>query len=267
MRNFIFANSFSTSGTTANTIKVENGNIAFLRSNDQGGNIYYPINKKDFSYTKAVASAATQFKATFTIAEIEPYLDYTFVFAQKGKQFNERNKWTATFHTTPTDTVATLLNKFKKYVEDNTKLGLTASVSNTAITFTGSVAGEDYSILASDEIMGLQPTSVTRGKAAFLDKDMVKDLSMKCAADAGYNYTYDDELYPNFGEIPSWFTVGSTVTIYTLRFTEPRVMGTRDENVYQIIQIAFPSAQTSFEEFLDTEFLGKVVEAPEEEEE
>lgn len=270
MRQFILATGVGAEAGKVNLVKVATDaatqtkdlvyNLVLNRAVADGGNILYPFYQKDFTLVKAAYSGATQFVAKFEIADVDPYLDYTFIFMKKGIQFNERAKWTATVHTTPTDTPATVVAKIKKYVDNNPALGLTATVEGAAITFKGSAKGENYNILASDEIMGLQPTNVTNGKPVFMDAEMVKDLAAKCAADAGFEYTYGEgeTMYPNFLKNPlaQPNKADTGFTVYTLRFTEPRVMATRDDAVYQIIQVAFATgADTGFAD-LFANFLG-----------
>lgn len=270
MRQFILATGVGAEAGKVNLVKVATDaatqtkdlvyNLVLNRAVADGGNILYPFYPKDFTLVKAAYSGATQFVAKFEIADVDPYLDYTFLFMKKGKQFNERAKWTATVHTTPTDTPATVVAKIKKYIDNNTALGLTATVEGAVITFKGSAKGEDYNILASDEIMGLQPTEVTNGKPVFMDAEMVKDLAAKCAADAGFEYTYGEgeTIYPNFLKNPlaQPDKADTGFTVYTLRFTEPRVMATRDDAVYQIIQVAFPTGADTGFDALFANFLG-----------
>lgn len=264
MRQFILATGFAAvpSGATDGQIfisQVKEGenvglNFVLKRATKEGGNILYPFYPKDFTYSKAEYSAATQYVAKYTLSKVEPYCDYTFLFMQKGKQFNERAKWTITVHTNPNDTTETVLNKIKKYVDNNPTLGLTAEIAASVITFKGPATGEDYNILPSDELMGLQPTEkVVQGKPVFMDAEMIKDLAAKCAADAGFEYTYGEgeTMYPNFLKNPLAQSDKTDVgfTVYTMRFTEPRLMGTRDDLVYQIVQVAFATgADTGFEE-------------------
>ena len=270
MRQFILATGVGAEAGKVNLVKVATDaatqtkdlvyNLVLNRAVADGGNILYPFYPKDFTLVKAAYSGATQFVAKFEIADVDPYLDYTFIFMKKGFQFNERAKWTATVHTTPTDTPATVVAKIKKYIDNNPTLGLTATVEGAEITFKGSAEGEDYNILASDELMGLQPVQLTAGKPVFMDAETVKDLAAKCAADAGFEYTYGEgeTMYPNFLKNPlaQPNKADTGFTVYTLRFTEPRVMATRDDAVYQIIQVAFPTdADTGFEALFAT-FLG-----------
>lgn len=270
MRQFIIATGVGAEAGKVNLVKVATDaatqtkdlvyNLVLNRAVADGGNILYPFYPKDFTLVKAAYSGATQFVAKFKIADVDPYLDYTFIFMKKGFQFNERAKWTATVHTTPTDTPDTVVAKIKKYVDSNPALGLTATVEGAEITFKGSAEGEDYNILASDELMGLQPVQLTAGKPVFMDAEMVKDLAAKCAADAGFEYTYGEgeTMYPNFLKNPlaQPDKADTGFTVYTLRFTEPRVMATRDDAVYQIIQVAFATgADTGFAD-LFANFLG-----------
>lgn len=70
-------------------------------------------------------------------------------------------------------------------------------------------------------------------------------MANKAAADAGFEYTYDEfaELYPAYplNPLAQPDTDDKGFTVYTIRFAEPRDMKTRDEVVHQIIQIAYPT--------------------------
>ena len=113
---------------------------------------------------------------------------------------------------------------------------------------------EETTIEASDDIQaavevkgyGTAVEVTASGKPAFMDAAMIKDLFAKAAADAGYEYTYDNfDIYPgyDFNPLKQADAVDTGFDVYTLRFTEPRVMGTHEEDVYQIIQVAFPTGQ------------------------
>ena len=83
----------------------------------------------------------------------------------------------------------------------------------------------------------------------------VIDLANKAAADAGFEYTYQEagELvrphYPlNPLEVSDAADKG--FTIFTLSFAEPRDVKTWDEVINQIVQVAFPTGAeqiTTFE--------------------
>ena len=263
MRQFVFATGFNASLDAASAgqlsmLKAGDANsktgvnLVLKREDAKGGNILYPLYAKEFSWVKAEYSAATQFNATFTVPEVNPYLEYTVTFVKKGVGFNERNKWSAVIHASAGDTSDNIATKIGNYVNANKAgLGLTADVQASVVTVTGPATGEDYAIIFGDEMFGVE-AEITAGKPAFMDAAMIKDLFAKAAADAGFEYTYDDyDIYPgvDFNPLGQPEKEDTGFIVYTLRFIEPRVMGTRDDEVYQIVQVAFPKGTTvtSFE--------------------
>lgn len=273
MRQFILASDFTAlSGevtleslaagvlTLAGTAKKD-ANLVLRRSDADGGNVLFPIYPKEFTYVKASYAAGATFTGKFTVPAITPYLDYTVTFIKKGKQFNERSNWSACVHAAGADTAETVAAKIEKYVNDNkTTLGLTAVANGAEVTVTAAKAGEDYAVTFGDEMYGTALTAVTKGKPAFMDAEMIKDLFNKAAADRGFEYTYDEfDIYPgyDFNPLKQADAVDTGFDVYTLRFTEPRVMGTREEAVYQIVQVAFPTGKgTAFATALNA-FLGE----------
>ena len=256
MRQFILAKDYGTAAGQVSVVETKEGenvglNLVLHRASTDGGDILYPIYPKDFTYNvadgTAEGAAATQFKVVITVPDVEPYFDYSVIFTKKGKLFNERANWTATVHTTAADTKDTVAKKIGDYVKNNfNTLGLTAQVAANVITITGPAIGEDFAVTAADELPRTAVGKPTAGKTAFMDATMVEDLMAKCAADMGYEYTEEsDGIYPKY---PFKVDAGQ-YKVFTLRFTEPRLMGTREEAVYQIIQVAFPSTAASLETF------------------
>lgn len=269
MRQFVFAKGYNESLTaaTAGQISIVESasskdilNLVLKRNADKGGNMSFPIFKKAFSYVKAVynSSDETKFAQSFTIPEVVPYADYTVVFVQKGKLFNERSKWSATVRSLPSDTATTIGDKIVKYVKDNKDtLGLTAENAAGTVTVTGVKTGDDFAIVFADELLGLASEPTTKGKRAIMNAEMLKDLHKKAMADAGFEYTYDDlDIYPGaeFNPLASPDATDTGFMVYTLRFAEPRVSGTQSKDIYQIIQVAFPTGTniTAFETKLNT---------------
>ena len=74
-------------------------------------------------------------------------------------------------------------------------------------------------------------------------------MANKAAADAGFEYTYDEfaGLYPAYplNPLAQSDKADTGFTVYTIRFAEPRDMKTRDEVVHQIIQIAYPTGSAA----------------------
>ena len=72
----------------------------------------------------------------------------------------------------------------------------------------------------------------------------VADLADKAAADAGFEYTYDEgvDFYPGYhlNPLAQPNAEDTGFDIFTIRCAEPRDVKTRDEVVHQIVQVAFP---------------------------
>ena len=227
------------------------GFVVLLRDPQKGGNVVLPFHTNHFSFASGEYVAATTFAASVTIPAPESeYYDYTIIVTKKGKGFNERANWTASVRVKHGDTAATLATKLKDYFDKNVdNLGLTVAISgddSNVLTFTAVEAGVDYTITPADDLTGLAVTYTTHGIPAYGDAKYIIDLANKAAADAGFEYTYEDTphlLYPNYPLNPLAQPDGedSGFDIITMRCAEPRDVKTRDEVVHQIIQIALPA--------------------------
>lgn len=244
MKQFCYA---SAVGTSAGQISVNGNNLVLHRNAENGGDILYPIFDKEFTANVSEGYGAVQMSKEFTIPEVSPYMDYTVIFVKTGTGFNERSNWTATIHTGAKDDSSTVAAAIAKYATDNKELlGLTVVADGAKVTVTGPVTGENYEIKFADELYGTTfAEGATNGKEAYLNAKGIMDLANKCAADAGFEYTYDDfaGLYPNFPFDPLALGRGEDkqFCVVNIRFTEPRQMGTREESVYQLIHVAVPT--------------------------
>lgn len=234
----------------ANTAKgIKNrGMITWKNPNAELGQVVFPFYKKDLSYAVSEYTAATTFSANFTIPSVEASSDYTVIIVKNGVKFNERNKWTSTIHAGKNDTVKTVANKIAAHINANTVGSGVSAVSDKSIqgkvTITAKKAGQPYTIVLADELQGLTVTT-TAGCPAINDAAAIKDMANKAAADAGFEYTYDEfaGFYPAYplNPLAQPDKADTGFTVYTIRFAEPRDMKTRDEVVHQIIQIAYPT--------------------------
>lgn len=221
-------------------------NLVLVRSAANGGNVVLPLYPNHYDVVKGEYQAATTFVATLTVPEPK-YFEDTIIAVKKGKKFNERNKWTASVHVKCGETAESVAQKLADYFNANKEgLGLNVTVNGAALTFTALRAGEDYEIVPADDLMGVEVTYTARGKEAFADAKYIKDLADKAAADAGYEYTYEDDvkaLYPDYhlNPLAQGDSADSGFNIYTLRFAEPRMVKTRDEVVHQIVQVVAPA--------------------------
>lgn len=238
--------------TTAAGLK-DRGMITWKNPNSELGQIVFPFYKKDLSYSVSTYSAATTFTANFTITSVEASSDYTVIIVKNGVKFNERNKWTSTIHAGKNDTVKNIANKIAAHINANTVGSGVSAVSDAKIegkiTITAKKAGQPYTIVLADELQGLAVTTTYVGLPAINDAAAIKDMANKAAADAGFEYTYDEfaGLYPAYplNPLAQPDKADKGFTVYTIRFAEPRDMKTRDEVVHQIIQIAYPTSSVA----------------------
>lgn len=227
----------------------DRGMITWKNPNSELGQIVFPFYKKDLSYSVSIYSVATTFSATFTIASVEASSDYTVIIVKNGVKFNERNKWTSTIHAGKNDTVKNIADKIAAHINANTIGSGVSAVSDPKtegkITITAKKAGQSYTIVLADELQGLAVAPTTAGLPAINDAAAIKEMANKAAADAGFEYTYDEfaGLYPAYplNPLAQPDKADTGFTVYTIRFAEPRDMKTRDEVVHQIIQIAYPT--------------------------
>lgn len=226
--------------------KIKNKGYIYLgKSNAKGGKLVVPIYKNNFSYSKMVYAASTQYTGNFTIADVVAGSDYTVVVVKKGVGFNERNKWTATVRAKANDTVDTIAAALASQITANVGAGVTAAASAGKVTVTAKEKGIDYELTLGDDLFGTAVTQ-THATAAVADAKYITDLAIKAAADAGIEYTYQDAgelIYPDFplNPLAKDDSADAGFTVYTIRFAEPREMKTVDQSINQIVQIAVPT--------------------------
>ena len=233
---------------TAGKLK-DRGMITWKNPNSELGQIVFPFYRKDLTYSVSAYAVATTFSANFTIASVEASSDYTVIIVKNGVKFNERNKWTSTIHAGKNDTPKTVADKIAAHINANTVGSGVSAVSDSStagkITITAKKAGQPYTIVLADKLQGLAVTTTAAGLPAINDAAAIKDMANKAAADAGFEYTYDEfaGLYPAYplNPLAQPDKADTGFTVYTIRFAEPRDMKTRDEVVHQIIQIAYPT--------------------------
>lgn len=223
----------------------DKGYIYLGKSDAKGGKLVVPIYKNNFSYSKMVYAASTQYTGNFTIADVVAGSDYTVVVVKKGVGFNERNKWTATVRAKAADTVDTIAAALASQITANVSAGVTAAASAGKVTVTAKENGVDYELTLGDDLFGTAVTQ-THATAAVADAKYITDLAIKAAADAGIEYTYQDAgelIYPDFplNPLAQDDSADTGFTVYTIRFAEPREMKTVDQSINQIVQIAVPT--------------------------
>lgn len=226
--------------------KIKDKGYIYLGKEDaKGGKLVVPIYKNNFSYSKMVYAAATQYTGEFTIADVVATSDYTVVVVKKGVNFNERNKWTATVRAKASDTVSTIAAALATQINANVGAGVTAKANAGKVSIEAKESGVDYELTLGDDLFGTN-VAQTHATAALADAKYITDLATKAAADAGIEYTYQDAgelIYPEFplNPLAQPNSADAGFTIYTIRFAEPREMKTVDQSINQIVQIAVPT--------------------------
>lgn len=239
-----FVSGVETLDIDGTTIK-DKGYIYLGKSDAKGGKLVVPIYKNNFSYSKMIYAASTQYTGSFTIANVVAGSDYTVVIVKKGVGFNERNKWTATVRAKSRDTAETIAKALAAQITANVGAGVTATLSDGVVTVTAKEKGVDYELTLGDDLFGLA-VSQTHATAAVADAKYITDLDIKAAADAGIEYTYKEAseyLYPDFplNPLAQNDATDAGFTVYTIRFAEPHEMKTVDQSINQIVQIAVPT--------------------------
>lgn len=217
------------------------------------GPVILPGFKKHFSFVKGVYEAGGKYKGEVTLTDAASAGNYTLILVKKGLKFNERNRWSATIPVKVGDKAADIAAKLGKFFQANaSNLNVTVTVSGAKITIDGNKEGEDFKLIGADDIIGITVTE-TAATPAYGDAAYVADLADKAAADAGFEYTYQDlDINPGYplNPLKQNDAEDKGFTIFTLRFAVPREVKTRDEVVHQIVQVAFPTgaaAITTFE--------------------
>lgn len=223
---------------------------------DKGGHVVIPIYKNKFSYVKGIYQSGEVFKQTFTISAPTTIGEYSMIVALKGVGFNQRNKWTASVYVKDVNKTADELAKALAKAINNNTVGskVVATASGTTLTIDGQVVGMDYEVIPADLLTGIATTRIAKGKAAYGDAQYIIDLANKAAADAGFEYTYQEagELmrpHYSFNPLEVSDAADKEFTIFTLSFAEPRDVKTRDEVVNQIVQVAFPTNAAQIKTF------------------
>lgn len=249
---FVIENGLPTLDTTGEKVKSM-ANLVLGRSLAKGGPVVIPINKRDFHYVKGTYTAATQFVATVSIPAPTTVGTYSIMCVKKGKLFNDRHKWTSDTYVNDINKTSTdVANELAKHINQNTVgNGLTATVTaatetaNAVLTIKAVNKGEDYNIIPADELMGVPVTITSAGLPAYGDAAYVTDLACKAAADAGFEYTFEEDIkmYPDYPLNPLKPTQAADTgfTIYTLVFFEGREVKNLDHVTRQVVQIAVPT--------------------------
>lgn len=239
-------------GSLLTAAPTSNFSIVVGRGTDKMPLHFPEVDVKSLTVEKATYAAGKTFTGAITIPTPEKGKHYTIIVAKCGVGFHERNRWTYTSMAKSAISSDVSADIVKQLNANTHTSGVKATYSGGTITITAVEVGTNYEIIGADELTGVQPTDVTEGVKAVLDKAYVQDLASRCAAGKGFNLVADEgkEIYPGYPEVVD----EDQYVLYTLRFAVPRVASKqRDEVVYQLVHIAVPVGAGSIST-LDTIF-------------
>lgn len=217
------------------------------RPKENGGPVVLPLHMNECKVAGVEYNPGTTFAATVTCQAIDEVGDITLLITKKGVPFNERASWTVNEHVTKAMTNAQVAALIAKGVNANKNYhGLVATVSGNVITLNASEPTVDYTIQATDlletaTVAVTTPVKDCRG----LDAKKVALLASKAAADAGFEYTYQDGaelIYPEYPFNPNGGVLTGSFDMLVINCAEPRDFKTHEETVHQQVTIVMPHA-------------------------
>lgn len=239
---------------------TKNFGIALGRPNGQRAFVIPEVDIHTLTITKALPKLGAAFKRKFTFPTPVVGKDYTVIFIKKVVVPHERNTWTCTI-TAGSTTAATEAAALKSAIE--AKLGdkFTVTLSTAALTITCKTIGEQWELKLADGLTGVSfagSTDFVDAEPTIGDKAYIQNLASQCAAGKGFEHTAAEgrEFIPGYPEVVEDLTPNTSgadgastagYAVYTLRFQVGRDSAkTRDEKVWQVVHIAVPVNNSSF---------------------
>lgn len=223
------------------------------RPADKGGAVILPLNTHDLKVTRGEYKAPTTYTASMKVDAIDDLGEVSLVITKKGIPFNERATWTISFPVVKTMSPAEMAQEIVDRVNASTSAhGIEAAVDETTdddftLTFEATEPAVSYTIQGADLLLGYSAEVSTDGVEGYGTVDQIKKIASMAAADAGFEYTYQDGatlLYPEYPLNPlrAEDSADEGFTVITIRCGEPRATKTHDEVVYQTVFVVFPSS-------------------------
>ena len=204
----------------------------------------------------AAPTAGVKFKGEITIPAPAEGDNFTLTIVKKGTVPGERYQWNVTDtrlvgKTMSAADMAKSLGDQLQAIANAGSLNIAVNVASAKITVDGLNVGEQFNLLAGDDLFGTTVT-ITEAKPNIGDTAYIKDLAQRCAAGKGFVYTSQSskDLYPGYPEaveeIAQTDITTKGYTVFNLRFATKRMSGkTSDEQVWQYVHIAVPTNNAS----------------------
>lgn len=183
------------------------------------------------------------------------YFDYIVTLTMNGRTLNERINYTYNNRfpkaVTAKKVAEDIVKHFKKVIYE---IGLPLIIGNVneKVTFTALKTNEFFNITLSGAIDDLAVATISP-KIACGTAEHVAELAKQCAADRGFEYTYETDQYKGY----PWIPTDPGYDIWTLTYsTNPHPAAhTSEEVVNQVVYIAVATgamAKTDIEKVLNT---------------
>ena len=228
------------------------------RGDDNASIVMPEVNLKTLKIVKAAYVAGTKLKKEFTL--IAPaddlgvkvnnrlFFDYTVIVSVAGTKLNERVNYTYTERFPKSVLAKDVATKIGKHFSNQfAEAGVDIKVTIAAekVSFEASKDDSIFNVTLTDALAPLAVTT-TAAVAACGTPEQILSLAKACAADAGYQYHEDRDIYPGYlADVAK----GATYNLYTLSYSNvlhpaAHVM---EESVNQVIHIAVPVGAASEE--------------------
>ena len=206
----------------------------------------------------ATPIAGTKFKGEITIPAPAEGDDFTLTIVKKGTVIGERYQWNVTDtrrvgKSMSAADMAKSLGDQLQAIADAGSINIKVTVASAKITVDGINIGEQFNLLAGDDLFGTTVT-ITEAKPNIGDTAYIQDLAQRCAAGKGFVYLAQSskDIYPGYPEAVEQIAQADIATkgytVFNLRFATKRESGkTGDEQVWQYVHIAVPTNNASLD--------------------
>ena len=243
--------------TFFNTKPTDNFGIALGRGANVPAFVIPEVDINTLNVNCAAPVAGTKFKGEITIPAPAEGDDFTLTIVKKGTVAGERYQWNVTDtrrvgKSMSAADMAKSLGDQLQAIADAGSINIKVTVASANITVDGINVGEQFNLLAGDDLFGTTVT-ITEAKPNIGDTAYIQDLAQRCAAGKGFVYLAQSskEIYPGYPEAVEQIAQADIATkgyvVFNLRFATKREAGkTMDEAVWQYVHIAVPKDNTSY---------------------
>ena len=180
--------------TFFNTKPTANFGIALGRGANVPAFVIPEVDINTLNVNYAAPVAGTKFKGEITIPAPAEGDDFTLTIVKKGTVAGERYQWNVTDtrrvgKSMSAADMAKSLGDQLQAIADAGSLNIKVTVASAKITVDGINVGEQFNLLAGDDLFGTTVT-ITEAKPNIGDTAYIQDLAQRCAAGKCFVYLY-----------------------------------------------------------------------------